>query len=62
LLGAVIIKIIGGAPQRVRRYSRADTSEVKNLGGWLTTVVARVALNMLRAFNTRREQPLDVRA
>ena len=43
------------------RLSRADTSEVENLGGWLTTVVARVALNMLRARNTRREEPLDVR-
>ena len=42
------------------RLSRADTSEVENLGGWLTTVVARVALNMLRARNTRRERPLDV--
>ena len=43
------------------RVSRADTSEVENLGGWLTTVVARVALNMLRARSTRREGPLDVR-
>jgi RNA polymerase sigma factor (sigma-70 family) len=43
------------------RLSRADTREVDNLGGWLTTVVARVALNMLRARNTRREQPLEVR-
>ena len=43
------------------RLSRADTSEVENLRGWLTTVVARVALNMLRARNTRREQSLDVR-
>src|SRR5207342_2779658 len=42
------------------RLSRADTSEVENLGGWLTTVVARVALNMLRARNTRREQRLEV--
>jgi RNA polymerase sigma-70 factor, ECF subfamily len=42
------------------RLSRSDTSEVENLGGWLTTVVARVALNMLRVRNTRREQPLDV--
>jgi RNA polymerase sigma factor (sigma-70 family) len=41
------------------RLSRADTSDVENLGGWLTTVVARVALNMLRSRNTRREQPLD---
>ncbi len=42
------------------RLSRADTSEVENLGGWLTTVVGRVALNMLRSRHTRREQPLDV--
>jgi RNA polymerase sigma-70 factor, ECF subfamily len=42
------------------RLSRADTSDVENLGGWLTTVVARVALNMLRSRNTRRERPLDV--
>ena len=42
------------------RLSRADTSEVENLGGWLTTVVARVALNMLRSRRTRREQPLEV--
>jgi RNA polymerase sigma factor (sigma-70 family) len=41
------------------RVSRADASEVDNLGGWLTTVVARVCLNMLRARKTRREQPLD---
>ncbi len=42
------------------RLSRADTSEVENLAGWLTTIVARVALNMLRARKTRREQPFDV--
>jgi RNA polymerase sigma factor (sigma-70 family) len=42
------------------RLSRADRSEVENLGGWLTTVVARVALNMLRARKTRREEPLEV--
>jgi RNA polymerase sigma-70 factor, ECF subfamily len=41
------------------RLSRADTSEVENLGAWLTTVVARVALNMLRSRRTHREQPLD---
>jgi RNA polymerase sigma factor (sigma-70 family) len=41
------------------RLSRADTREVENLRAWLTTVVARVALNMLRARKTRREQPLD---
>jgi RNA polymerase sigma factor (sigma-70 family) len=42
------------------RLSRADTSEVENLTAWLTTVVARVALNMLRSRKTHGEQPLDV--
>ena len=42
------------------RLSRADRSDVENLGGWLTTVVARVCLNMLRARKTRREEPLEV--
>src|ERR671929_1542579 len=42
------------------RLSRADTREVENLRAWLTTVVARVALNMLRSRRARREQPLDV--
>jgi RNA polymerase sigma-70 factor (ECF subfamily) len=42
------------------RVSRADTSEVENLGGWLTTVVARVSLNLLRSRKTRREASLDV--
>jgi RNA polymerase sigma-70 factor (ECF subfamily) len=37
------------------RASRADASVVENLGGWLTTIVARVCLNMLRARGTRRE-------
>src|SRR3954469_24604174 len=41
------------------RVSRAGTAEVENLGGWLTTVVARVALNQLRARTNRREDPLD---
>jgi RNA polymerase sigma-70 factor (ECF subfamily) len=40
------------------RLSRADTSGIENLGGWLTTVVARVCLDMLRARATRREEPL----
>jgi RNA polymerase sigma factor (sigma-70 family) len=43
------------------RLSRADTSGVENLGGWLTTVVARVCLNMLRSRVSRREEPLDTR-
>jgi RNA polymerase sigma-70 factor (ECF subfamily) len=37
------------------RFSRADTSEVENLRAWLTTVVSRVSLNMLRSRQTRRE-------
>ena len=41
------------------RFSRSDTSEVENLGGWLTTVVARVCLNLLRARRMRREAPLE---
>jgi RNA polymerase sigma factor (sigma-70 family) len=43
------------------RVSRADTSDVENLGGWLTTVVARVCLNMLRSRKARREEPLELR-
>ena len=42
------------------RVSRAETSEVENLGGWLTTIVARVCLNMLRSRNVRREESLEV--
>src|SRR5688572_30506818 len=41
------------------RMSRADTSDVKNLRGWLTTVTSRVCLNALRSRRTRREEPLD---
>src|SRR2546421_9474594 len=41
------------------RLSRSDASEIENLGGWLTTVVARVCLNVLRSRNARREEPLE---
>jgi RNA polymerase sigma factor (sigma-70 family) len=41
------------------RLSRADTSDVENLGGWLTTVVSRLCLNRLRSRSSRREEPLD---
>jgi RNA polymerase sigma-70 factor, ECF subfamily len=41
------------------RLSRSDAEEIDNLGGWLTTVVGRVCLNMLRSRRTRGEQPLD---
>src|SRR5215208_4408194 len=43
------------------RLSRIDADEVENLGGWLTTVVARVALDMLRSRRSWREESLDVR-
>jgi RNA polymerase sigma-70 factor (ECF subfamily) len=43
------------------RLARSDADEIENLGGWLTTVVARVALNMLRSRRTRGEEPLGVR-
>jgi len=39
------------------RLSRADTADIGNLSGWLTTVVARVCLDMLRARKSRREEP-----
>jgi RNA polymerase sigma factor (sigma-70 family) len=42
------------------RVGRAGTEGVDNLGGWLTTIVARVSLNMLRSRNTRREDPMPV--
>jgi RNA polymerase sigma-70 factor (ECF subfamily) len=41
------------------RLNRADTSEIDNLGGWLTTVVSRVCLDMLRSRASRREDALD---
>jgi RNA polymerase sigma-70 factor (ECF subfamily) len=43
------------------RLSRADASQVDNLGGWLTTVVGRVCLDMLRSRKSRREEPMDER-
>ncbi|TXS41131.1 sigma-70 family RNA polymerase sigma factor [Streptomyces sp. uw30] len=44
------------------RVSRSDTSRVDNLGGWLTTVVGRVCLDMLRSRKSRAEEPLDFTA
>jgi RNA polymerase sigma-70 factor (ECF subfamily) len=41
------------------RVSRAQVSEVENLGGWLTTIVARICLNMLRSRNVRREESFE---
>lgn len=40
------------------RWDRTDTTDVRNLGGWLTTVVARICLDMLRTRTARREEPL----
>jgi RNA polymerase sigma factor (sigma-70 family) len=42
------------------RLSRAGADEVENLSGWLTTIVARVSLNMLRSRTLRREEPMDL--
>jgi RNA polymerase sigma factor (sigma-70 family) len=44
------------------KLNHADTREVANVGGWLTTVVARVCLDMLRSRKSRREEPLGQRA
>ena len=41
------------------RLGRSGAGDVENLGGWLTTVVARVCLDMLRSRRSRREEPLD---
>ena len=64
-LRAVAYRLLGSASEADDavqeawlRLSRADTSEVENLSGWLTTVVARVCLDMLRSRRSRREEPL----
>lgn len=41
------------------KLSRSETKGTENLGGWLTTVVSRVCLDMLRTRKTRREDPMD---
>ena len=41
------------------KLSRSETEDIRNLGGWLTTVVGRVCLNMLRSRTARREEPMD---
>ncbi|MGN9840023.1 RNA polymerase sigma factor SigJ [Nonomuraea sp. H19] len=43
------------------RLARSDADDIDNLGGWLTTVVGRVCLDMLRARKVRREEPLEAR-
>ncbi|WP_078946520.1 sigma-70 family RNA polymerase sigma factor [Streptomyces sp. NRRL B-3648] len=65
-LRAVAYRMLGSAAEAEDavqeawfRLSRSDTREVENLGGWLTTVVGRVCLDMLRSRRTRGEEPLD---
>jgi RNA polymerase sigma factor (sigma-70 family) len=66
-LRAVAYRLLGSASEADDavqeawlHLSRADTNGVRNLGGWLTTVVARVCLDLLRARTARREQPVGV--
>jgi DNA-directed RNA polymerase specialized sigma24 family protein len=40
------------------RVNRSDASEIENLGGWLTTIVSRVCLDILRSRKARREEPM----
>jgi RNA polymerase sigma-70 factor, ECF subfamily len=64
-LKAVAYRMLGSLPEAEDavqeawlRLSRSDANAVENLSGWLTTVVARVSLDMLRSRATRREEPL----
>src|SRR5579859_6392402 len=64
-LRAVAYRVLGSASEADDavqeawlRFSRADADDVENLGGWLTTIVARVALNMLQSRRLRREDPM----
>lgn len=66
-LKAVAYRMLGSATEAEDavqetwiRLSRSEPGDVENLGGWLTTVVARVCLNALQSRKTRREEPLDV--
>jgi RNA polymerase sigma-70 factor (ECF subfamily) len=57
MLGAVS-EVDDAVQEAWLRLSRAESAEIENLGGWLTTVVARVCLDMLRSRQSRREEPL----
>jgi len=68
-LRAVAYRVLGSASEADDavqeswiRLSRADTSDVENLRGWLTTVVGRVCLDMLRSRDSRRETPISEHA
>jgi RNA polymerase sigma-70 factor (ECF subfamily) len=67
-LRAVAYRLLGSASdaddavqEAWLRLQQADSGQVQNLRGWLTTVVSRVCLNMLRSRESRREDPLDTR-
>jgi RNA polymerase sigma-70 factor (ECF subfamily) len=67
-LRAVALRMLGSAAEADDalqeawlRVSKADTTGVENPDGWLTTVTARVCLNMLRSRRTRHEEPLEPR-
>src|SRR5438874_2481426 len=67
-LRAVAYRMLGSASEAEDavqeswiRLGRTDVSDVENLRAWLTTVVARVCLDMLRTRTSRREDPLDTR-
>ncbi|ONF62688.1 sigma factor, partial [Amycolatopsis keratiniphila] len=67
-LRAVAYRMLGSASEAEDavqdtwlRLNRTDAAEIENLGGWLTTVVARVCLNVLRSRDHRREESLDDR-
>src|ERR1017187_7811012 len=66
-LRAVAYRMLGSLPEADDavqdawlRLSRSGADGVENLGGWLTTVVARVCLNMLHSRATRRDEPVGV--
>src|SRR5262245_44588486 len=68
-LHAVAYRMLGSLPdaddavqEAWLRVRRAGADGVENVGGWLTTVVARVCLDMLRSRKSRREGPLDAPA
>ena len=65
-LRAVAYRMLGSLPEAEDavqeswlHLSRSDTSSIENLGGWLTTVLARICIDMLRARKSRREDSLD---
>src|SRR5690242_9276864 len=68
-LQAVAYRLLGSAGEAEDavqetwlRLSRSDTSDVANLSGWLTTVVSRVCLDMLRSRRSRREEAIGEHA